>query len=200
MGDIRMVGFYYNSDFGWESTAGANEGEYVSLDDHNKAVAAEVERLRSQFAESEIVTKQISDLLSGAMTVGKAQRQHIAELTAEIERLKATRELVDATRISNDLTAARIRISQLEAALAGCAGQWTPEQHRLAAEIAFAFDEITEDIYGAMFIDIRSKMLVSALRPRVLAELAERDATIADQAAEIERLRQLVHLAHDDNL
>lgn len=128
MGDIRMVGFYYNSDFGWESTAGANEGEYVSLDDHNKAVAAEVERLRSQFAESEIVTKQISDLLSGAMTVGKAQRQHIAELTAEIERLKATRELVDATRISNDLTAARIRISQLEAALAGCAGQWTPVQ------------------------------------------------------------------------
>lgn len=47
---------------------------------------------------------------------------------AEIERLKATRELVGATRINNNLTAARIRTSQLEAALAGCAGQWTPVQ------------------------------------------------------------------------
>jgi len=92
------------------------------------AQAAEIEQMRLQFAELEKMTDQISGLLSGAMAVGKAQRQHIAELTAEIERLKATRELVDATRISNDLTAARIRISQLEAALAGCAGQWTPVQ------------------------------------------------------------------------
>jgi hypothetical protein len=49
--------------------------------EHIAAQAAEI-------AELKMVMDQTSGLLSGAMTVGKAQRQHIAELTAEIERLK----------------------------------------------------------------------------------------------------------------
>lgn len=61
----------------------------------------------------------------------EAQAARIAELEAENARLTELLRgdrMVVATRINHELTTAQRRVVELEAAINGCAGQWTPMQ------------------------------------------------------------------------
>jgi len=66
----------------------ANE-ERIAAEATVRIQAAEIERMQIKNTELEIVMDQLTGLLTGPITVCKVQRNRIAELNAEIERLRA---------------------------------------------------------------------------------------------------------------
>jgi len=75
--------------------------ERISAEATVRIQAAEIERMRIENVELKVVMDQLSGLLSGPITVCKAQRNRIAELNAEIERLRAA--LQQAEQIRDDM-------------------------------------------------------------------------------------------------